>query len=165
MSRFVVILLLLATLPLRANLGESVAQCVARYGKPAGYSEARPSFPFGTLFFVDGGYALIVFLGGTKEVGARVTKQDKSAFSDAELKNIMAADSIGAGWTAAASSDPTCLRWTRVDKATALYDKQKRVLIFTSDEMTQSVHMAPAPAAGPSPSSSPAPTSPAPAAN
>jgi len=141
--RLAVIFLCLLMLPLRANLGETVAQCVARYGVPSGYGEANAKFPFGTVVFSAGGYILIVFLLNTKEVGARVTKHDKTAFTDAEMKNIMDADSTAAPWTSAASDDPTCLRWTRSDKATVLYDKDKHVLIFTSDEMAQAYHASP----------------------
>ena len=62
MFRFAIIFFSLLTIPLRANLGETVAQCVARYGKPIGYSEANPHFPFGTVAFTATGYTLIIFL-------------------------------------------------------------------------------------------------------
>ena len=156
--RFAIVLLSLTLLPARANLGESVAQCVARYGRPVGYSEATAHSPFGTVAFSATGYTLIVFLLNNKEVGARVSKQDKSAFSDTEMKNIMGADSAGSQWTSTTSSDPTSLTWTRGDKATALYDKDKHVLIFTSPDMAAAIHSLPA---SPAP---PAPTAPAPAA-
>jgi len=156
------ILLCLWTIPLRANLGETVAQCVTRYGVPSGYGEANPKFPFGTIAFSAGGYTLVLFLLDTKEVGARITKQDKSAFTEAEMKSIMDADSSSAPWTSTSSDDPTCLRWTRSDKATVLYDKDKHVLIFTSDEMAKAYHSLPPPKAPlPSPtiSTTNAPTS------
>jgi hypothetical protein len=125
-------------------LGDSVKECVARYGSPIGYSEANPKFPFGTVAFSATGYTLVVFLLGDKEVGARVTKQDKSAFANAEMQTILNADLGGSQWTPAPSDDPTCLRWARGDKATALYDKTKHVLIFTSPEMAKAVQPAPA---------------------
>jgi hypothetical protein len=140
MLRSAIILFSFLTIPLRANLGETVAQCVVRYGKPIGYSEAGSKTPFGTLAFTSAGYTLIVFLLKNKEVGARVSKVDKSAFTDAEMQTIMVADSAGSPWTPAASTDPTCLQWTRGDKATVLYDKQNRVLIFTSEEMANAFH-------------------------
>src|SRR5271155_2356533 len=101
MPRFVLILFCLLTIPLRANLGETVKQCVARYGLPVGYTEANPKFPFGTVGFSAAGYTLVIFLIKDVEVGARVSKQDKSAFTDAEMKNIMDADSTAAPWTLA----------------------------------------------------------------
>lgn len=128
------------TIPLRANLGETVAQCVARYGKPIGYTEASAKLPFGTVAFSATGYTLIIFLSKDKEVGARVSKNDKSAFTDAELQTIMAADSSDSPWTPTASSDPTCIEWIRSDKATVLYDKQKHILIFTSQQMADALH-------------------------
>jgi hypothetical protein len=83
-----------------------------------------------------------------KEVGARVSKLDKNAFTDIEMQNIMSSDSNESKWTSVASSDPSCLQWSRSDKATVLYDKDKRMLIFTSDEMVQALH---APKRKPSP--------------
>jgi hypothetical protein len=32
------------------------------------------------------------------------------------------------------------LQWSRVDKATVLYDKEKHMLIFTSQEMAGAIH-------------------------
>jgi len=143
MLRFAIVFFILLTIPLRANLGDTVAQCVARYGKPIGFTEANAKFPFGTLAFVATDYTLIVFLLDTKEVGAKVSKQDKSAFTPSEMQNIMAADTAGSPWTSTPSADPTCLTWTRGDKATVLYDKQKHILIFTSTEMANALHQPP----------------------
>jgi hypothetical protein len=149
MLRSALIFFSILTIPVRANMGETTEQCVARYGRPVGYSEANAKSPFGTVAFTATGYTLIVFLIHNKEVGARVSKLDKSAFTDAEMKTIMDADSAGSPWTSAPSDDPTCLRWTRDDKATVLYDKVKRMLIFTSDEMANALHALPAKPAGP----------------
>jgi hypothetical protein len=143
MLRSAIIFLALLTLPLRANLGETVEQCVSRYGRPVGFSEANPKFPFGTVAFSATGYTLIIFLLKNHEVGARVSKQDKSAFTDTELKNIMGADSNASPWAVTASNDPACLQWTRADQATVLYDKDKHVLIFTAKEMADAAHLAP----------------------
>ena len=155
MLRLALIFLILLTLPLRANLGETVVQCVKRYGKPIGYSEANAKSPFGTVGFTAGGYTLIVFLILDKEVGARVSKVDKSAFTAAEMKTIMEADTDAASpWTSTLSDDPTCLTWTRSDKATVLYDKVKHMLIFTSKEMTDALH-SPPPAPTPTPAVKP----------
>ena len=151
------ILFSLATIPLRANLGETVAQCVTRYGHPVGYSEAGPKSPFGTVAFAAAGYTLIIFLIDTREVGARVSKMDKTAFTDAEKQTIMGADLGGSVWTSTSSDDPTCLRWTRADKATVLYDKEKHLLIFTSEEMAEALHRAAAKAAAPASTVKPSP--------
>jgi hypothetical protein len=131
-------------IPLRANLGETVEQCVTRYGRPVGFSEANAKTPFGAVAFSATGYTLLVFLIANKEVGARVSKIDKSAFTDVEMKTIMNADLAGSEWTPAPSTDPTCLQWVRGDKATVLYDKEKHMIIFTSEQMANAIH-APAP--------------------
>ena len=143
MLRNSILLFLLLTLPLRANLGETIQQCVARYGVPVSFTEASPKTPFGTITFVASGYGLIIFILNNKEVGARVSKIDKTTFTDAEMQNIMTADSAGSPWTPVTSDDPTCLQWSRSDKATVLYDKDKHILIFTSEEMAQALHAAP----------------------
>ena len=134
----------LLILPARANLGETIQQCVARYGTPVGYSEASDKNPFGTVTFAAGGYALTIFVINNKEVGARVFKLDKSAFADQELQTLMAADSGSSPWKPTPSDDPTCLQWSRDDHATVLYDKAKHMVIFTSVEMVQALHF-PAP--------------------
>ena len=143
MIRVLVCIFCLLTIPSRANLGETVAECVKRYGRPMGFSEAGPRNPFGTVAFSAGGYTLLVFLINAEEVGARVSKQDKSAFSDAELKTIMDADSNSSPWTPTTSPDPGCLSWTRSDQATVLYDKDKHVLIFTAKKMSEALHSPP----------------------
>ena len=140
MLRFAIVLFSLLALPARANLGETVEQCVIRYGRPVGFSEASPKFPFGTVEFSATGYTLVIFVAKDKELGARVSKTDKSAFSDTEMQNILTADSGATPWTSLPSKDPTCLQWTRGDKASVLYDKTNHVLIFTSDEMTRTLH-------------------------
>ena len=155
--RSALVLFTLLTVPLRANLGETVKECVTRYGTPVGYSEASAKVPFGTIVFSATGYTLIVFLLNDKEVGARISKQDKSAFTDTERQNIMNADLAGSTWTSAPSDDPTCLRWIRGDKATVLYDKVNRVLIFTSPDMAQALHSAPAKPAAPAPATATSP--------
>jgi hypothetical protein len=146
MHRYVIILFLscFLALPAQANLGETLAQCVARYGKPVHYSEATEKIPFGTLTFEAAGYALIVFILNDKEVGARISKMDKSAFSDVELQNIKASDSGGSQWISSPSDDPACLQWSRNDHATVLYDKEKHMVLFTTVEMSQALHVTPA---------------------
>ena len=127
-----------ALLPARANLGDTIAQTVKRYGSPVGYAEASAKTPFGNILFRAGGYELVLFILDGKEVGARISKIDKSAFSDDEIKTIMAADSP-APWTPTASSDPTLTEWSRNDHATVLYDHDKHILMLTSEPMAKAV--------------------------
>jgi hypothetical protein len=126
----------ISLVPAQANLGETVAQIVARYGHPSGYAEASAASPFGRVVFSAGGYEMVIFLYDNKEVGARISKTDKSPFSDADMQNIMANDLDGSKWSPVASTDPSCLQWTRNDKATVLYDKDNHTLMFTSQAMT-----------------------------
>ena len=151
--RLAVLLLIFCALPLWAKLGDTVPECTKRYGVPGGFTEANGKSPFGTLAFRAGKYTLLVFLLDVKEVGARVTKTDKSAFTEDEMKTIMDAEGDPASpWTPTSSTDPTCLEWTRGDKATVLYDKDKHVLIITSPAMADAVRTfvpKPTPAATP----------------
>lgn len=150
---FPLLALLSLTTPTRANLGDNIKQLVSRYGTPVTYSEATPANPFGTVVFQAGGITLMVFLLGEIEVGARVSKTDKTPLSDAERQTIMGADTGGSQWKSVSSNDPTCLQWTRSDNATAIYDTKKNMLIFTSDQMAKALDAAraaqPAPAASP----------------
>jgi hypothetical protein len=156
MRRIISLLLVfsLFTAPLRANLGETIQQCIARYGQPNGYSEAGPKSPFGTIVFAAGGFVLMLFIYQNKEVGARVSKADKSAFSAADMQLIMGADTAGSNWTSVKSDDPTCLAWKRGDNAKVLYDKVNHMLIFSSPAMLDALHAASAKPAPPSSSSS-----------
>ncbi len=142
--RLVFCLCLVAMIPLRATIGDSVAQCVKRYGKPIGYSEASPNNPFGTLVFSAAGFQLVVFLIGENEVGARISKTNKSAFTDDEMKNIMNAEGDPQSpWTPKTSDDPTCLEWTRADKSRLIYDKVNHILMVTSSAMADAVKKLP----------------------
>ncbi len=156
MLRLVAVLLILLALPLRANLGESLADCVKRYGKPLAFTEASSKTPFGTLVFVAGPYQMIIFLSNSVEVGARVTKKDKTDFLPGEIKTIMDSDA-STPWTTATSSDPTCQQWDRADKATAIYDKPNKMLIFTSAEMAEVLHEQQAAPSTPTPVAPPHP--------
>ncbi len=150
MLSFTLLFLALLTLPTGANLGDTVEQCVARYGKPIRFTEANGNAPFGTVVYAAGGYTLVLFVIRNREVGARVSKTDKSAFTDAEMQGIMDADTAGGKWVPGASSDPSCLQWSRGDSATVLYDKEKHMLIFTSPEMAKALN-SPAASAAPVP--------------
>jgi len=154
MFRFAAVLLLLA-LPARANLGDTVADCTKRYGKFYNFTEASGKSPFGTIVYIAGPYEMIVFLYSGVEVGARVSKRDKTAFSPGEIKTILNADAP-TPWTSAPSDDPASPQWTRADKATASYDAAKQMLIFTTPEMLEVLHTAPtAPAAPATPAPAP----------
>jgi hypothetical protein len=138
--RLIAVLLALA-LPARANLGDTIDQCIKRYGRPVGYSEASGKIPFGTLVFVAGGYTLIIFLNGTTEVGARVSKTNKSAFTDEEMKTIMDSD-MSTPWKVTPTKQPDTLAWQRDDGATSFYDSKARMLIFTSHAMAEAMKRA-----------------------
>jgi hypothetical protein len=131
--------LIIALIPARANLGDTVADCVKRYGKPDHFTEANDKTPFGTIVFSAGPYEMVVFLYDNVEVGARVTKKDKTDFAPGELKTIMDADATSP-WVAKPGSDPLSQEWIRADNASATYDLEKKMLIFTTPEMVKELH-------------------------
>ena len=139
------ILLGILLMPARANLNETIEQLVARYGQPSGYAEASAKTPFGNIVFRAGAYELVLFILNNKEVGARVTKVDKSSFNPDEIQAIMTAETSDAKskWVSATSTDPSMIQWSRSDHATASYDKDNHMLLFTSETMTQVLHAPP----------------------
>ena len=157
MLRYAAVALLLLALPVRANLGETVAECTKRYGKFYNYTEANAKSPFGTIAYVAGPYEMIVFIYGGVEVGARVNKKDKTDFSPDEIKTILNADAP-TPWTSAPIDDPASPQWTRADKASASYDAAKKMLIFTTPAMKAALDAGPPVPAAPS---APATTQPA----
>ena len=140
-GRILLLVLVLAAslLPARANLGETVEQLVVRYGKPTGYAEASAKSPFGSLLFRVRPYELVLFILNNHEVGARVSKIDKSDFSPVEMQTIIDAETGVGPWVLTPSSDSTEIHWTRGDHATFIYDKQKHMLLLTSDAMAQAL--------------------------
>ncbi len=134
---------LILALPLRANLGDTVAGCITRYGKPEHFAEANGNTPFGTLLFLAGPYDMVIFLYNNVEVGARVDKRDKTGFSPAEIQTILGADA-SSPWILTKSDDPASQEWTRADKASATYDTSAKVLFFTTPAMAHALHSAPA---------------------
>ena len=165
MLRLAVFGLLILALPLHANLGDTVADCTKRYGKFYNFTEANAQTPFGTIDFIAGPYEMIVFLYNGVEVGARVDKKDKSAFTPAEIQTILNADAP-TPWVPAPRDDPNSPQWTRSDKASVTYDTNNKMIIFTTPVMVQVVHTpppaAPAPAPPPRPSGDFVPAAPTP---
>jgi len=74
------------------------------------------------------------------EVGARVSKIDKSDFSPVEMQTIIDAETGNDKWVPVPSGDPTEIHWSRSDHATFIYDKQKHMLLLTSNAMAQAAH-------------------------
>jgi hypothetical protein len=129
----------LSPLLARANLGDTIAEAVAHYGHPTGYAEASDKMPFGTILFRAGGYELVLFILDGKEVGARVSKLDKSPFTESEIKTIMDAETGSGPWTPTASGDSSTLAWSRSDHSTVLYDKNKQLLMLTTQAMAEAL--------------------------
>jgi hypothetical protein len=122
----------------QARLGETMDQCVARWGQsvpspdfpPPGY-EADTFATFAT--FQKGDYHIIVgFLKGV--VGLEIiAKQESSDLSDNEKAAILEADSAGQIWIKSTTPNVNEI-WTRNDGALASYDPFNHVITLKSND-------------------------------
>jgi hypothetical protein len=117
--------------PARANLGETLAQCTARYGPPTtekvtDSDPTRPAGKMNLIFKANGCMIIIAFLHGIAGTEGFI-KIDQTDFTDRELADLLRAESDGLGWTPGRPGiQPNPLRpgmdyWTRTDGATATY--------------------------------------------
>ncbi len=115
------LILTLPAIPCHAKLGESLAPCVAEYGKPT--SEIDPSGPrlpadLHIANFKKEGYDTIVtFIKGIS-TGENFSKEDRSVLSAKEVTAILQADTAGGRWTQDATQKEF---WHRLDGALATY--------------------------------------------
>jgi hypothetical protein len=96
----VVCVLMANTSPCRANLGDTIDQCVARYGarqKPTGVSDPGQIGAPAALFTHDGYNFEVYFLDGV--IGCEmITKTDCSLLGDEDKEKIIKMESTGGDW-------------------------------------------------------------------
>ena len=85
-----------------ARLGETLDQCIARYGPPISSSSKPADLPNGlgesiATFDKNGVVVVAIFFKGTVG-GESILKADKSAFSDTEKSVLMDADCANQTW-------------------------------------------------------------------
>jgi hypothetical protein len=73
------------------------------------------------------------------------------------MQTIMEADTNHLSWVPAQTGDPAVLAWERADHAEATYDKNRRMLLFTTPVMANGLHTSNTPAAAPIPPPPPSP--------
>jgi len=107
-------------MPGRASLGETMDQCVARYGQAVTPMVHFNDVSDGSLWFKTDDYFInAIFFHGV--VGAEIIrKRDGSKISDDELDAILQTESAGGSWNRVTTlvSDKM---WTRKDGAGAVY--------------------------------------------
>ena len=133
MRRAVLILALAAAvLPLRARLGETEPQSLARYGPALHvYEPGTSGYAYRTLTFNHAGYTIIAqFIGGTCEMVC-FQKADGSALTPDELDLLLKAQAEGQTWARSnlVSAD---VIFDRPDGAMARYDTARHALAFLS---------------------------------
>ena len=122
--------LLLSQSVCQARLGDTMEQCVARYGQPvpAKDNSIPGGFRLAWITFQKNGYFIkSIFVNGI--VGAEcVFKSDSSALSEQEKNKILHADSKGWAWGKATGRE----NWVRTDGAIASYDSSKHFMALES---------------------------------
>ena len=90
---------LLLCLPSASNarIGETLQQCIARYGQPDSGPEESLSHPKATeCVFIKGGFDISVIFWAGKAASIMFSKLDRSAFSSAEVEELLGKN--GGGW-------------------------------------------------------------------
>jgi hypothetical protein len=125
---FASFLLILASPPCRANLGDTLEKCQARYGPPVPGNDKPDPNGVGDvmLAFQSRGYVVHVVLARGYVAAEFFTKANGAPLSDAEKKLIMQNDA--AGWAWAKSTAVGGENWLRTDGAVAAYEPDLRFL-------------------------------------
>lgn len=116
--------------PLSANVGESEAAVMERYGKSFGQI---PTSTFGVVSgFIAGGYVVgVKLIDGTSEM-EMFSKGDQSDMGASEIDRLLKKNSPG-DWKAELTGKPHWRRWRRDDgSVVALYDAARHFLYITS---------------------------------
>jgi len=122
---------MIGTRPCRANLGDTMDQCVARYGPSSpstGVSDPAKTGAPAALFSHDGYDVEVYLLHGVVEC-EYITKTDKSFFSDADKKKVVASESAAGKW-ANPVTDRGQTIWMRSDGASIFTFNQDSPLIM-----------------------------------
>jgi hypothetical protein len=140
-SRFTWLGILLLGLPSVSNarIGETLQQCVARYGQPDGEPEEGGVHPKATncAFVKDGLELLVTFYQG-KAVDIIFSKLDERSFSPSEVEELLKAN--GSGWKEREAQKPDQSEWETAYGArrAMLYpdrsgEPSSRLVVFTAD--------------------------------
>jgi hypothetical protein len=126
--------------PSRANLGDTLAKCEARYG-PALPGKDTPD-PSGVgdviLCFQSRGYNVRMILVHGYVGGEAFAKTDGSPLADAEIKMLL--NNEANGWAWARSTGTVGDNWLRTDGAVATYAPQFRSLVIETGPYVNAVN-------------------------
>jgi hypothetical protein len=134
--RLLMIAFALSIVPCRAELGETMDQCIARYGQPVPQDTTPPGLPGKSVTFKKNGYVIMVaFLKGIAGFET-IFKEDESELSDKEIEAILQADVAGGKWGKPEQLNLPHAKemWSRDDGATAVYEPMKHGLVLVSKQ-------------------------------
>lgn len=118
----------------QARLGETMDQCIARYGKPPplpdGVSLPPDSgFDSEAVFYKDG-ITIIAFFSNGVVVAEGILKRDQSAMSDTEKQTLLNSESAGSTWQITNETNAGVIYKRADDNAFATYDYAKYEFLF-----------------------------------
>jgi len=112
-------LVVITLMPAQAHLGETLEQCIARYGAPTGTTTDNDGNKTAD-FLKDGVIVGITFLNG-KAAYELYMKADASELSATELKTLLEADSDAKNTWSEYKNTDQLKSWNRTDNAFAAY--------------------------------------------
>lgn len=117
----VLITILFAVLPVRARLGETEDQCIARYGTPIQVANpCEQGVHYQGLIFKKNNYNIVIYILSGRCGLLLIQKMDKSQLSDDEIQTLLDDNSEGHDWQKM-NEDSTFRHWIRDDGAQAKY--------------------------------------------
>jgi hypothetical protein len=119
----------------KARLGETLAQCIARYGQPVptteNYLKAVPVCDSAVLFQKSGFNVVVYILHG--DVGAEfITKMNASALSDTEKQTLLDSESNDSTWDRSEKQSPGIDEaYLREDGKACAFYTNPNLMLFT----------------------------------
>jgi len=126
---------------LRANLGETDAQILSRYGKMLGAPTSMTNRDVTKYFLYKDAYIVTVTLIDGQSQREAYSKKDSHEvpppMTDAELSSLMEPNSMGSKWTAMSDNKTNKVWMLDSKEALASYDKTEHILTLETRMMVQ----------------------------
>jgi hypothetical protein len=122
----------IAAPPCRANLGDTLSESIARYGKPVTQGKGDSSNPFPWYVFKSGKFTIQESFNGTTCWMEDWIKEDRATMSEVEQRAALDANTGGQKWGKPKEQNGAT-SWVRGDGATALYDPIRGTMTAGND--------------------------------
>jgi hypothetical protein len=130
--------LMVAAIPSYAQLGDTMPQCISKYGEPVSQG-VTPPFVYGTsrIFKSQNYLIMVVFINDVAAI-VTINKKDKSAMSNEEMERILAKNTCRGSWNKPEHSTFTytgeqVFSWDSKRGGVAIYDSVSRSLLIKTD--------------------------------